>query len=288
MMFLDKLTEKRKLPNPNEQSLRVAMNLAKEIVAPIYEATKNILAENRNLFRKLLKEYIFFPRSLVSGFSCYFCPRCLAALPPIPVIQRGSDLTCRARHSCQSGESKMDEPISNHDFKLTDRLFVFLFANIQQWIPGKKLIIANKISPPKGSNDESTRKYLETKYDIPNKYYLSIIKDFERSPWVLRLLREGKIVPTMEELIDFCYYCVGTYAILHVDYPGSTTYYSVFLAPADSVPGAAEVQGNGSHMTNRATGKNTVSETTLDGATINKVKNVQVDNKVAIPFSFEN
>jgi hypothetical protein len=75
---------------------------------------------------------------------------------------------------------------------------------------------------------------IKEKYEIPNKYHLEDV-DFHRSPWIQKLLRNEKIEPTNEQLIDFSAYCVGTYAILRIRDLNLFEYYSVFLASAESI-----------------------------------------------------
>ena len=113
-------------------------------------------------------------------------------------------------------------------------MFRALFLNIAQWIHAKKLIIAKKIDVPSENDDGINLKYIKEKYEIPNKYHLEDV-DLHRSPWIPKLLRNGKIEPTNEQLIDFCAYCVGTYAILRIRDLDLFEYYSVFLASAESI-----------------------------------------------------
>ncbi len=60
-------------------------------------------------------------------------------------------------------------------------MFNLLFHHIGLWIPGKKLILVNKIAVPDWGDDNTIRKYVEKEYGIPNKYYLVNVDDFERS-----------------------------------------------------------------------------------------------------------
>jgi hypothetical protein len=113
-------------------------------------------------------------------------------------------------------------------------MFNELNLSIDLWIPGKKLIFAIKIAVPSGVDNETIRKYVQKKYDIPKKYHLEDV-NVKRSPWLPNLLRNGKIEPTSEQLDDFCAYCVGTYAILRVRDWDSFEYYAVFLASAESI-----------------------------------------------------
>ena len=118
------------------------------------------------------------------------------------------------------------------------RLFKFmynqLFLNIDLWIPGKKIILANKIDVPSGEDENNIRKYVEKKYDIPNKYHIEDVYDFQRSPWIVKLFYDGRLEPTREELIDFCAYCLGTYAILRIQ-PADSEYYAVYLSSSESI-----------------------------------------------------
>ena len=230
MLLYDKTVKERPVDSgvPSDPTHLKAMKLAIEMIKPFHNEMKK---ERRNL-KNWLNLYIPIPKVLVSGFSCYLCSRCLAQEVPVPIKNRGVDLTCEGRHRCRTGSLECNNLTLDKkslESKLATYIFNELDLSIDLWIPGKKLIIANKITVPSGEDNETTRKYVQKKYDIPNKYHLEDV-DLHRSPWIPKLLRYGKIEPTNEQLIDFCAYCVGTYAILRVRDWDLFEYYSVFLS----------------------------------------------------------
>jgi hypothetical protein len=75
---------------PSDPTHLKAMKLAIEMIKPFHNEIKK---ERRNL-QNWLNLYVPFPKVLVSGFSCYLCPRCLAQELPVPIKDRGVDLTC--------------------------------------------------------------------------------------------------------------------------------------------------------------------------------------------------
>ena len=113
-------------------------------------------------------------------------------------------------------------------------MFNDLHGKIELWIPGKKLIVAKKIYVSGGKDEDTIRKNIQKEYDIPNRYHLEEI-DFQRSPWILKLMNDGKLEPTREDLIDFCAYCVGTYAIFQVRSRNTVDYYTVFLTSTGTI-----------------------------------------------------
>jgi hypothetical protein len=147
----------------------------------------------------------------------------------------GFDLICRSRHPCVVTEfSPLSSMPEDRLLKLTQlgrQMFQDLSMCIDFWIPGKRLIVANKITLPDGNDKSTDRVYVQKKYDTPKKYHLQEV-DFNRYPWLRTLFDNGKIEPTAEQLVDYCMYCHGTYAILQSPDGNSFQYYSTFLAPA--------------------------------------------------------
>jgi hypothetical protein len=235
MLLYDKTVEERPVESgvPGDPTYLKAMKLAIKMIKPFY----NEIKKERTNLQNWLNMYVPFPKVLVSGFSCYLCPHCSAKDLPVPIKDRGVDLTCEGRHHCRTGSHEFNNPTLDRkslDWKMASYMFNELNLSIDLWIPGKKLIFAKKIAVPSGEDNETIQKYVQKKYDIPNKYHLEDV-DLHRSPWIPKLLRNGKIEPTNEQLIDFCAYCVGTYAILRVRDLDLFEYYSVFLASADSI-----------------------------------------------------
>ena len=218
---------------PSDPTNLKAMKLAIKMAKPAYNEIKKELTNLQNW----LNLYFPFPKVLVSGFSCYLCPRCLAHELPVPIKDLGVDLTCQRRHHCRADSHEFNNLTSDRkslESKLASYMFTELNLSIDLWIPGKRLIFAKKISVPSGKDNETVRKFVQEKYDIPNKYHLEDA-DLRRSPWIAKLLRDGKIEPTSEQLMDFCAYCVGTYAILRIRDLDLFEYYAVFLASAESI-----------------------------------------------------
>lgn len=236
MYFYDKTVQKRPVDSdvPLDQIAPKARNLAFNTIKPIYDATRLALQKQDTFFKNWMDLYVPIPKVLVSGFSCYLCPVCLAKEAPVPIKDRGVDLTCEGRHRCQAASHELNNLTLDQKSRLDDNMFNDLYLNIDLWIPGKKLIVANKIAVPLGKDDD-IRKYIQKEYDIPNKYHLEDVQDFQRSPWILRLLRDGKIEPTYQQLDDFCSYCVGTYAIFRIRARDSVMYYTAFLASVESI-----------------------------------------------------
>jgi hypothetical protein len=190
--------------------------------------------------RKWCDLYYPLPKDMISGFSCNVCHKCLTKDYILPIKDIGFDLICLARHRC-----KVEDPSSptatpeDRLLKLTqlgNQMFQELSMCIDFWIPGKRLIVANKIAVPDGNGKSTDRAYVQKHYGIHKKYYLEEI-DFNRSPWLRTLFDNGKIEPTAQQLIDYCAYCHGTYAILQSPGPDgdSFRYYSVFLAPPNII-----------------------------------------------------
>jgi hypothetical protein len=206
---------------------KINLKAARMLIKPAYDD----IQKQATFFKNWLDLYVPLPKVLVSGFSCYLCPRCLAQEPPIPIKDRGVDLTCEGRHFCRTTSHEFNNLTQN---QRASNMFKELYRNIDLWIPGKKLIIAKKITVPSGIDDDSIRKYVENEYDVPNKYHLEDVDNL-RSPWIPKLLHNGKMEPTPQELDDFCCYCVGTYAILRIRDVVLFEYYSVFLSSAESI-----------------------------------------------------
>ena len=238
MLLMDIATEVRNLNSkPSEvksgsQSNQL-MRLAYDIIKPIYDVMENALQKQHNQIQRLWQDYILIPKFLVSGFSSYICPYCSALEPTIPIKDRGVDLTCEGRHHCGTIRNNLNNRTSDQISRLATDLFNDLYGKIELLIPGKKLIVANRIKISEGKDEETIRKNVKKEYDVPNKYHLEEI-DFQRSPWISKLLSDGKLEPTGEQLNDFCHYCVGTYAIFEIRSPNSVDYYNVFLTSAES------------------------------------------------------
>jgi hypothetical protein len=207
-----------------------ATKLATKLIKPAWESINKL----STFYQEFLDQNVPFPRVLVSGYSCYLCHKCLAREPPVPIKDLGIDLTCEGRHHCRTTGRSFNTISTYEKLKLGNEMFRALFLNIARWIHAKKLIIAKKIDVPSENDDGINLKYIKEKYEIPNKYHLEDV-DFHRSPWIQKLLRNGKIEPTNEQLIDFSAYCVGTYAILRIRDLDLFEYYSVFLASAESI-----------------------------------------------------
>lgn len=212
------------------------MRLAHDIIKPIYAAMEGALLKQHNQTQRILEDYILIPKFLVSGFSSYLCERCLALEPAVPIKDRGIDLTCQGRHHCKTIGNELNNLGSVLGSRLASYMFNDLYGKIEQWIPGKKLIVANRIQVSEGKDEQTIRKNVQKEYDVPNKYHLEEI-DFQRSPWVRKLLADGKLEPTSKELDDFCAYCVGTYAIFEIRSPNSVDYYNVFLTHKETIEG---------------------------------------------------
>ena len=212
------------------------MRLAYDVIKPIYDGMQLAIRKQQNYIQRLLENYILIPKSLVSGFSSYLCLNCLTPEPAVPIKDRGIDLTCQGRHHCRTIRNELNNLASDQGSRLASYMFNDLHGKIELWIPGKKLIVANRIKVSEGKDEETIRKNVQKEYDVPNKYHLEEI-DFQRSPWILKLINDGKLEPTREELNDFCTYCVGTYAIFQVRSPNSVDYYNVFLTRTESIEG---------------------------------------------------
>jgi hypothetical protein len=213
-----------------------AKRLAYDVIKPIYAGTQLAIRIQQNFIQKMMEDYILIPKSLVSGFSSYLCLNCLTPEPAVPIKDRGIDLTCQGRHRCGSNSDKLNTLTSDQKLRLATDLFNDLYGKIELWIPGKKLIVAKRIYVSGAKDEDTIRKNVQKEYDVPNKYHLEEI-DFQRSPWILKLLRDGKLEPTAEQLNDFCHYCVGTYAIFQVRSHNSVDYYTVFLTSTESLEG---------------------------------------------------
>lgn len=201
-----------------------AMKLATKLIKPAWENIRKLYT----FFQDFLDLNVPLPRVLVSGYSCFLCHKCLAKEPPVPIKDRGVDLTCEGRHNCRTTNRNFNSISMDEKLKLGNDMFGALFLNIDLWIHGKKLIIAKKIDVPSEKDDAINLKYIKEKFDIPHKYHLEDI-NFFGSDWIEKLLRDGQLAPTREELSDFCTYCVGTYAIFRVWGMSWVEYYSVFL-----------------------------------------------------------
>jgi hypothetical protein len=223
MLLMTKLSEQKSAPSYGQ--LETTMKLAYEIGTNIKET-----------YQKALESYIIFPKAMISGFSCYLCPRCVKVESLTPIKDLGIDFTSEGRHRCplssKSDLNTLTQEQRENLKQLAFKMFSNLEVNIQKWIPGKKIINAQIITVVNEKDDSVSRKGIEKKYDIPKKYHLEEVDNFERSPWVLRLLRDLKLEPTPTELTDFYYYCVGTYAIFRTPVNGHIHYYKTFLTPA--------------------------------------------------------
>jgi hypothetical protein len=234
MMMYDRTVKERPVESgdPADATNLKARKLAIEMMKPFYNNMKKELSTLRNW----LNLYVPFPKVLVSGFSCYLCPLCLAQELSVPIKDRGVDLTCEGRHRCRAGSPAFDNVTLDRNWleiKLANYMFAELNLSIDRWIPGKKLIFANKITVPGGKDNETIRKYVRDKYDIPKKNNLVDV-NVKRSRWLPELFCNGKIEPTSEQLDDFCAYCLGTYAIFRIRDWDLFEYYAVFLASAES------------------------------------------------------
>jgi hypothetical protein len=218
----------------SDSQSKKALRLAFDAIKPIYAGTQLAIQNQQNYIRKMMEDYLLVPKLLISGFSAYLCPLCFAMESPVPIKDRGADLTCEGRHRCGTISDELKNLTSVQKSRLGSYMFINLHNNIELWIPGKKLIVANRIKVSEGKDEETIRKNVQKEYDVPNKYHLEEI-DFQRSPWILKLLSDGKIEPTREELTDFCAYCVGTYAIFEVRARNSVDYYTVFLTSTETI-----------------------------------------------------
>ena len=102
MMYLYDLIAKKQ---PVQSTMTLAqINLlatkqATNMIKPIYDR----MQKQNALVQDWLHLYIPFPKVLVSGFSCYLCKHCATIELPIPIKDRGVDLTCEGRHRCRMG-----------------------------------------------------------------------------------------------------------------------------------------------------------------------------------------
>ena len=200
-----------------------AFKLATKLIKPAWEELKKCTT----FYQDFLESNVPLPRVLVSGYSCFLCQKCWAKEPPIPIKDRGVDLTCEGRHNCRTTALNFNR-ISMNEVKLVNDMFGALFINMEQWIKGEKLIIAKKIDVPSENDDVINLNHITEKFDIPNKYHLEDL-DYFRSDWIAKLLQDGQLAPTGQELIEYCTYCLGTYAIFRIRDVSRVGYYSVFL-----------------------------------------------------------
>jgi hypothetical protein len=220
LMMLHDRTQNKEPTAPANQSLTDLVGLSSKLIEPI-------ASEFRRSLEKW-NDYYPLPKDLISGFSCHECSICLTK-QVIPIKDMGIDLICRSRHPCVVTEpSPLSSMPEDRLLKLTQlgrQMFQELSMCIDFWIPGKRLIVANKITLPDGNDKSTDRVYVQKQYGIDKKYHLEEV-DFNRSPWLHTLFDNGKIEPTAEQLVDYCH---GTYAILQSP---DGNYYSAFLAPA--------------------------------------------------------
>ena len=99
------------------------MRLAHDIIKPIYAAMEAALLKQHNQTQRLVQDYILIPKFLVSGFSSYLCPKCLALEPAVPIKGRGIDLTCQGRHHCKTIGNELNNLGSVSGIK-TGKLYV--------------------------------------------------------------------------------------------------------------------------------------------------------------------
>jgi hypothetical protein len=240
LMMMHDLTQNNE-PAGQANKLSDTLRLAFKLIEPI--------ERQLSLFTRTWCDLYFpLPKGLVSGLSCHLCLDCLSKEPTIPIKDIGWDLTCEGRHRCRIPSSRPTNLAPENRSKLNQLVSQVLYdlsLCIGSWIPGRKLIVANKIALPNGQDESSSRTYIRKEYDIPNKYHLEDV-DFNRSPWLRRLFDNGKIEPAPWELDDFCSYCVGTYAIFRILNGNSFQYYVVFLAPAESIEKPGSTQPNDS------------------------------------------
>ncbi len=234
-------TLRAKVPRKSEHQIRnEAIFDTFEMIRSIYRGPELSDQGQADFFQKWLIDFIPFPKVLISGFSCYFCPNCLTIEIPVPIKDLGVDLTCKGRHRCQGknpeSETDISTLISDQKPKFDElalQMLNLLHQKIDLWITGKKLIVTKQIPVPKSGDKNIIRKYIETTYNIPNKYHLVDV-DFQRLPWMSKLLIDGKLEPTARQLREFCSYCYGTYAIFRIHFSGSIQYFLIFLTPAET------------------------------------------------------
>ncbi len=201
-MFMQKLHDSEPEVVRDEKFLKATLSAGVEAARPVYSA-----------WERLLKYFIPFPKALISGFSCHVCPRCETAEPLTPIKDLGIDLTAEGRHQCQSffkalnNTSSMTETQKSNLDQLTSGALQALAWNINKWIPGQKIIRAILIKVARKEDDSITKKRIEKQFDIPKKYHLEQVDDFNRSPWLKRLMRIRRVEPDLQESQDFCAYC---------------------------------------------------------------------------------
>ena len=92
----------------NQVNLK-AMKLATKLIKPAWESINKL----STFYQDFLDQNVPFPRVLVSGFSCYLCPHCSAKELPVPIKDRGVDLTCEGRHHYRTGSHEFNNPIDS-------------------------------------------------------------------------------------------------------------------------------------------------------------------------------
>jgi len=215
----------------NEKAVRPS-NPAVGVSEPLVKSLQHALQQTQNALLNVTQNNFLIPKTQIAGFSCHVCSKCLNPESPLPIKDLGYDLTAQAKHVCKAHQGgKISDP--DRALKdLTSSNISMLLAYIDFWSPGDKIIIAKLIDLPTTNSKNSGGDQVVKLFDIPNKYYFVHEMMFQSLPWAYQLYSRGSMVPTRQELIDFCKLCCGTYAILSVSYHNVrvTEYYLLYLA----------------------------------------------------------
>ncbi len=196
------------------------------------------LKMSQDYWMYMQENFFLIPKSDVARFSGFVCVRCLSAEPTLPIKNLGCDFTAQARHQCKpENVQTRDRPrVSNTDMALKQlrRFSAGMILNlIDRWSNGVKDLWAKKIDV-KPANDTSMVDILSVNYHVPYRYYITKPVFLSNSPWLSEVLDYGFADPSTEQIIDFCTWCNGTYAIVPVVKDGRTDYYDMKLT-LDSV-----------------------------------------------------
>ena len=135
-----------------------AIRLALDAIKPIYAGTQFAIQNQQNYIQKMMEDYLLVPKFLISGFSSYLCPLCFALESPVPIKDLGIDLTCHGRHHCKINSDELKNLTSVQKSRLASYMFLNLHNNVELWIPGKKLIVGNRIKISEGKDEDTIRK----------------------------------------------------------------------------------------------------------------------------------
>jgi hypothetical protein len=209
----------------SDESLQKLYNLTKlqpyhnlTVALQANEDYKNNIANYEHEQARLRSENWLIPKNEIQGLTGYICRRC-NTLAYEWVRNIGYDKTIASKHICDENRVRNIQMVSIRPADIwtqCDAAARFIIDGLNQLMPGPKYMIATDVSKTFDTLEELMDPSLARMLiGIPDRYYLYTVRNFEKIPWLVRVVnnRDTKVSVNENEVRDFIRRVQSTFAI---------------------------------------------------------------------------